>query len=102
MALLFLTRGDLFHDGTWRQWFRSAEGLIPADAARESACHDDARGWEAAKSRCSAAAPGAMSTQHLYSVYIHAPPDFKGESASKRVLWRLSVAEPPSFSPASL
>lgn len=85
MALLFLTRGKLFHEGTWRQWLHSAQGLVPADAALESACGDDARLWEAVQSSCSSVtALDAISTQHLYSVYIHAPPSFKGDSICRR------------------
>lgn len=76
--MLFLTTGDLFHEGTWRQWFRSAEGLIFYGDAMERACGNDVRLWEAAQSGCSVSALDAISMQHLYSVYIHAPPKYKG------------------------
>ena len=54
VALLFLTSGELFHEPSWRQWFASAEGLVPALYARETACEQqDPRYWEAVQSYCS-------------------------------------------------
>ena len=84
VALLFLTSGELFHEPSWRQWFASAEGLVPALYARETACEQqDPRYWEAVQSYCSIKGLGsAITKQHLLSVYVHAPPAFKGASPS--------------------
>jgi hypothetical protein len=35
IAILFLTRGELWHEPMWREWFRAAAGLIPADVIRQ-------------------------------------------------------------------
>ena len=32
VALLFLTRGELYHEAAWRLWFRSAAGVLPVTA----------------------------------------------------------------------
>lgn len=156
VALLFLTRGDLFHHGVWQQWFeageragrgagthaacaavvscamRSAEAiqaslfvpaardLLPAEQLRAAACPAataatpapepgsegeqgdeqaaarqvqlaprviaEACGWNAsagqplrAGSGGGAAGGSAIDQQHLFSVYIHAPPDVTGK-----------------------
>lgn len=84
MALLFLSRGRLHHELTWRKWFRSAGGQLPADVVvRSGAC-----GGEAGRQRLAAACgaqqaaadtgPGILARQHLFSVYVHTPPGFAG------------------------
>lgn len=91
VALLFLTSGELFHEPTWEKWFASAEGLLPALHARETACEEAPQYWDAVQSYCSIKGLGsAIAKQHLFSVYVHAPPAFKGEpspeSASEAVV----------------
>ncbi len=38
MALLFLTRGEIYHEATWDAWFRSAAGLLPTAALHAADC----------------------------------------------------------------
>jgi hypothetical protein len=40
VALMFLTTGDLYHEETWRLWFKSAAGVLPAQVRRWR------EGWE--------------------------------------------------------
>lgn len=35
---MFLTRGDMPHEATWRAWLSSVEGLAPIDAAQSALC----------------------------------------------------------------
>lgn len=41
IAMLFLSRGELFHEATWALWFRSAAGLLPAASLRNDTCSKD-------------------------------------------------------------
>ena len=38
VALMFLTRGDMPHEASWRAWLRTAEGLVPVEAASAALC----------------------------------------------------------------
>ena len=38
VALMFLTTGDLYHEQTWRLWFKSAADVIPAQSMATSIC----------------------------------------------------------------
>ncbi|KAL4515851.1 hypothetical protein Ndes2437A_g06570 [Nannochloris sp. 'desiccata'] len=85
VALMFLTTGDLYHEQTWRLWFKSAVNVIPAQSMATSLCH--AEGASAKLMEATAACrpgPNANQTnniiaqQHIFSVYIHAPPSFRG------------------------
>ena len=35
---MFLTRGDMPHEASWRAWLRAAEGLVPIEAASAALC----------------------------------------------------------------
>lgn len=77
MALLFLTRGTLFHEPTWELFFQQAEGLVPVDPFRRTACN--ATTAAATKKYCSLnRAPGAVDRQVLFNVYVHTSPSFPG------------------------
>lgn len=93
VALLFLTQGPMPHSPTWRLWFEVAAGLLPAPALREAcrpkaalalapdllaACAAGAGGAAAHPAAAAAAAGDAIARQHLFSVYVHAPPSFPG------------------------
>lgn len=75
VALLFLTQGPLHHEALWQAWLASAGGLLP----REAGCLAPSAAAGAA-ARCAAAAEAAaaagdvLAAQHLFSVYVHAPP----------------------------
>ena len=36
--MLFLSRGELFHEATWALWFRNAVGLLPISSLRNDTC----------------------------------------------------------------
>ena len=82
VALMFLTTGDLYHEETWKLWFKSAADVIPSQSMATAVCHTE--GVSARLAQAAAACEGtgnstnAILNQHLFSVYIHAPPSFKG------------------------
>lgn len=88
VALMFLTRGPMHHERTWRVWLEAAAGLLPRQAvltAQEAACGDQT--WAQMMAAC---APSALSrhqvlgpsetapVQHLFNIYVHALPNFTG------------------------
>jgi len=88
VALLFLTKGNLPHDSTWRLWLKSAEGVVPVQALSHGMCALDTGSEHHAKVTEAAIACRKVNiktigdeeyqNQHLFSIYIHAPPTFKG------------------------
>ena len=81
VALLFLTTGDLYHENTWRLWFKSAGGVVPAQAMAKSVCPNDGQlsRLQAIQGACREInTTGVVDAQHLFSVYVHAPPAFRG------------------------
>jgi hypothetical protein len=46
VAVLFLTKGELFHEPTWWLWFKHAAGLVPATAIMKDADECQAAGSE--------------------------------------------------------
>ncbi|KAK9823942.1 hypothetical protein WJX72_006544 [[Myrmecia] bisecta] len=81
VALMFLTRGELYHEETWAAWFKFAQGQIPVSAIKAAGC--DAK-MLAQIDRTCAVAPGtpAIKAQHLFNVYIHTAKEFKGYPVS--------------------
>lgn len=88
VALMFLTRGPMHHERTWRVWLEAAAGLLPRQAllaSQEAACDDQT--WAQMMAAC---APSALSrhqllgpsetalVQHLFNIYVHALPNFTG------------------------
>jgi hypothetical protein len=94
VALMFLTTGNLHHEDVWRMWLRSAQGLLPAQTVERSICNADAslgvsRRLQRAAHACLLHGNGTevnekthpsnvIDAQHLFSVYVHAPPEFQG------------------------
>lgn len=113
VALLFLTRGPMPHERTWQACMGWAQGQIPLQAVHLSGVCDPSisaggsiqqvlqacgRGRRGAGTR-SAGQEGrpaweAILEQHLFSVYVHAPPDFPG--------WSTAPAPSPSAPPPHL
>lgn len=80
VALLFLTTGHLHHETAWKLWFKSAGGVLPAQTVATSVCKAEGasrRLVEAARV-CKRNSTNPIENQHLFSVYIHAPPIFPG------------------------
>lgn len=87
VAMMFLTKGDLFHHATWRLWFRSARDFLPRYWIHELKCGGDPERLERAKQACvsykkttESAYTSPIRQQHLFNVYVHAPPDVKESS----------------------
>jgi hypothetical protein len=83
VALLFLSRGDMPHEQTWKAWFDVAGYLLPRNMVLEK-CSQSFSAVEGVAATCrilNVAASGGLdvvAAQLLFSVYIHAPPSFKG------------------------
>jgi hypothetical protein len=78
VALLLLTRGALPHEAAWALWFEAAGGEVPLSALRAGGCSARAYADVASACRADPAAPSAIGNQHMFSVYVHTPPDFAG------------------------
>jgi hypothetical protein len=78
VALMFLTRGALWHEAMWREWFRHAAGLVPADVIRAGNCSSEMFSTMAAWCAVKGPLENAIGAQHLYSVYVHTQPGFEG------------------------
>ncbi|BDA45402.1 probable glycosyltransferase BC10 at C-terminar half [Coccomyxa sp. Obi] len=85
VAMLFLATKGFAHSALWAMWFQQAGGLLPADCAAAAVCTagDDAAraaALSALLSSCgpTSQAPGlseVVDRQHLFSVYVHLPPN---------------------------
>ena len=95
VALMFLTRGPMPHEELWNRWLASAAGLVAVDCASASVCphistnasSSDATtppSMQALKQQCTLkrTATNAYLQQHMFSIYIHPPPDFAGYDPS--------------------
>lgn len=91
VALMFLTPGPLHHEEVWKLWFKSAAGVVPKQSLLLSVCNAEGASerLEEAFSACEKFSANhnsslqdpisnEISAQHLFSVYIHAPPGFLG------------------------
>ncbi|KAL4537779.1 hypothetical protein Ndes2437B_g08880 [Nannochloris sp. 'desiccata'] len=83
IALLFLTKGEMHHEQTWKAWFDVAGYVLPRAAVLEK-CSQGLSGVEDVRAMCgtldSASSGGSdvIAAQMLFSIYIHAPPSFGG------------------------
>ena len=87
VALLFLTRGELPHEATWRAFFENAGKTVPR-TAELAVCSNSAQLAETLHDQCEAmnnATGDPIEAQQLFSVYVHAPPSFAGYPNSS--LW---------------
>jgi Core-2/I-Branching enzyme len=109
VALLFLTRGHLHHEPTWKLWFRSAAGILPAhiaaaDTTTVSSGEEPSfpllcslqKGptLEAARNACSVHnldSDDAIASQHLFSVYVHLSAEI--DPAAVGPLWRSRLVQ---------
>lgn len=95
VALMFLTRGPMPHEELWNRWLASAAGLVAVDCASASLCSQTPTNgssiksnpqpsMQALKQACTLkrTAPNAYLQQHMFSIYIHPPPDFAGYDPS--------------------
>lgn len=74
IALLFLTRGNLYHEPIWKEWFRSAAGKLPIESTL-----DTQNLCTKINDSSSIKDTDIIASQHLFNVYIHAPPTFNGK-----------------------
>lgn len=95
VALMFLTRGPMPHEELWNRWLASAAGLVAVDCASASLCSQTQSNssrsssnpqpsMQALKQTCTLkrTAANAYLQQHMFSIYIHPPPDFAGYDPS--------------------
>ena len=94
VALMFLTRGPMPHEELWNRWLASAAGLVAVDCASSSLCSQAPVNGSSAsqpqpsmpalKSACKLqrTAQNGYLQQHMFSIYIHPPPDFEGYDPS--------------------
>ena len=91
MALLFLTHGALYHEPSWRLWFKGAAGALPVEVATAAACGLNATSLARAAAACSPQSGSLansstsdfedeISAQLLFSVYVHLSKDIDGEN----------------------
>ena len=102
VALLFLTKGDLYHPTMWKLWFESAIGKLPRHALNAATCGADGKNLSASVlEKCGALPRGRddletlIDAQHLFTVYVHAPPNmdssemsalFRGRRVERRII----------------
>jgi Core-2/I-Branching enzyme len=90
IAFLFLSRGEMPHEQTWKMWFDVAGYLLPR-AVMLDACSQGSTAVKDVRAMCQAldyATSGGrdvLAAQMLFSIYIHAPPSFEGYSSDS--LW---------------
>lgn len=92
VALLFLTTGDLYHESSWRLWLRSAEGLIPSQVVAQRMCNSTS--GVVVPASCLLKSNGhdaEYKNQHLFSIYVHAPPSFEGYDPAS--LWHGKIVD---------
>jgi len=79
VALLFLTRGPMPHESMWALWLEAAAGALPQELAY-MICRQEPSVWRTLEHTCGvlAAAPSVLNRQALFSVYVHASPNFEG------------------------
>jgi hypothetical protein len=112
VALLFLTRGHLHQEPAWKLWFRSAAGILPTNiAAADAATSEEdsssssplcsleegssSSTLDAAKAACSVQnlvnPDDSISSQHLFSVYVHLSAEI--DPAALSPLWRARLVQ---------
>lgn len=96
VALMFLTRGPMPHEELWNRWLASAAGLLAVDCASSSLCSQTPMNsssnstaqrqpsMSALKQACTLkrTAQNGYLQQHMFSIYIHPPPDYTGYDPS--------------------
>jgi hypothetical protein len=106
VALLFLTKGEMPHEQTWKAWFDVAGYLLPRNLVLE-ACSQGYSSIQDVVAVCSALDRSSLNdkidAQMLYSVYVHAPPAFQGyHSESLWASYRISKQIPTNWGDHSI
>ncbi|KAL4531686.1 hypothetical protein Ndes2437A_g09001 [Nannochloris sp. 'desiccata'] len=110
VALLFLTRGHLHHEPSWKLWFRSAAGILPTNLATAAANSNDKDSFlsplcsleegspdlEAARTVCNVQFDpehlnDVIAYQHLFSVYVHLSAEI--DPGAVGPLWRSRLVQ---------
>ena len=104
VALMFLTRGPMPHEELWNRWLASAAGLVAVDCASSSLCSQTPMNSSSSSSKDGSSnttaqrqpsmaalkqactlkrsAENGYLQQHMFSIYIHPPPDYAGYDPS--------------------
>jgi hypothetical protein len=111
VALLFLTRGHLHQEPSWKLWFRSAAGILPTNIAADATSNNNNKDspssplcsleeeggttLKEARAVCSVEnlenQEDAISSQHLFSVYVHLSAEI--DPAALSPLWRSRLVQ---------
>ena len=84
VAMMYLTKGDLYHSSTWKLWFEYAGGFLPMTQVKQ-ACEDPgilAKAKKLCKAKTMTTGEATLANQHLFNVYVHVGmnnQEFKGE-----------------------
>ena len=82
---MFLSRGGLPHAEMWKDWLGFVNGYVPVHLLQAANCSQELT--ERLTKVCGPAqGPDVISQQHLFSVYVHAPPNIPTMSVSGQVL----------------
>ena len=74
---MFLTRGSLFHEPTWKIWFEAANSLVPIDPFKKAGCNSTVSAD--INRHCFLDKSGSVIDQQiLFNVYAHPAPSFPG------------------------
>ena len=76
--MMFLTRGVLFHEPTWKLWFKYAEGLVPIEPFRSTGCNSSVFAEINKYCLVDEHSPDVIAQQHLFNAYVHTAPSFPG------------------------
>ncbi|BDA44694.1 probable glycosyltransferase BC10 [Coccomyxa sp. Obi] len=74
VALMFLVRGDIYHEDAWTQWIGDLADIVPASIVCDDAlntCYQDML-------QRSAPLKSAYDRQLYYSIVVHTKPDYPG------------------------
>lgn len=74
---MYLTRGSLFHEPTWKIWFEAAKNLVPIDPFKKASCNNSIAA-ETARHCFLDKKAGIIDQQILFNVYAHPAPSFPG------------------------
>ena len=84
VAMMYLTKGELYHSSTWKLWYDYAGGFLPMGPVKE-ACKDPQlieKARKLCKRRTTGTGEETLANQHLFNVYVHVGlnnQEFKGE-----------------------
>ncbi len=77
VALLFLVRGEMYHEDVWTEWIGSLADLVPPSIL----CDDALNKCYRTLPQYSIPPKSVYDRQTYYSIFVHTKPDFPGYSS---------------------